>query len=188
VNLTEVYGIEDDEILTEDIFVFEQTGLKDGKVEGELKPTGARPGFLSVFAANGIDLPPGEFGIPPEDPSKPLRQRKGRWAGSTPAAGTAFRSNVGKGKVASAGGMVYVSSVGPLNPETGQIVNGSIKEHTRQCVANLKAKLEEAGSSLDKIVWANWSLREPGELEAINEESKTWYPRDGPVGQRPLMP
>ncbi len=34
VNITEVYGIEDDEILTQDIFAFEQTGVRDGKVEG----------------------------------------------------------------------------------------------------------------------------------------------------------
>src|SRR5450759_950471 len=46
INITEVYGIEDDEILTEDIFVFKQTGLRDGKVEGELRPTGIRPGFM----------------------------------------------------------------------------------------------------------------------------------------------
>ena len=37
VNITEVYGIEDDEILTQDIFAFEQTGFEDGKVQGELQ-------------------------------------------------------------------------------------------------------------------------------------------------------
>src|ERR687890_2190233 len=49
VNITEVYGIEDDEILTQDIFVFEQTGIRDGKIEGELKSTGIRPTFMPVF-------------------------------------------------------------------------------------------------------------------------------------------
>src|SRR5438034_11215297 len=43
VNITEVYGIEDDEILTQHIFAFEQTAFRDGRVEGELKPTGIRP-------------------------------------------------------------------------------------------------------------------------------------------------
>ena len=37
VNITEVYGIEDDEILTQDIFTFEQTGMEDGKVIEDLK-------------------------------------------------------------------------------------------------------------------------------------------------------
>jgi pilus assembly protein CpaF len=189
VNITEVYGIEDDEILTEDIFVFEQTAFTDGKVVGDLRPTGERPGFMGAFKANGVELPPGEFGIPPEDPSKPMRPRKSRWLGGVTgdAAGT-FRSTVGIGKAVKAGGMVYVSAIGPLNPDTGQVVNGSIKEHTRQCVANLKAKLEAEGSSLEKIVWANWSLREPSELETFSEEWLKWFPGDAPLGQGTLMP
>jgi pilus assembly protein CpaF len=189
VNITEVYGIEDDEILTEDIFVFEQTAFTDGKVEGELRPTGERPGFMGAFKANGVEMPPGEFGIPPEDPSKPIRPRKGRWAGGMTADLVgAFRSTVGIGKAVKAGGMVYVSAIGPLDPESGQVVNGSIKEHTRQCVANLRTKLEAEGSSLDKIVWANWSLREPSELETFTEEWLKWFPGDAPVGQGTLMP
>src|SRR4249919_299891 len=50
VNITEVYGIEDDEILTQDIFVFEQTAFREGKIEGRLAPTGIRPTFMSQFA------------------------------------------------------------------------------------------------------------------------------------------
>src|SRR5512140_1556879 len=71
VNITEVYGMEDDEILTQDIFAFEQTAFRDGKIEGELKPTGIRPTFMRRFKVSGIQLPPDEFGIPPEDPNKP---------------------------------------------------------------------------------------------------------------------
>src|SRR6202795_4634064 len=38
INITEVFGIEDDEILTQDIFAYEQTGIgEDGKIQGELK-------------------------------------------------------------------------------------------------------------------------------------------------------
>src|SRR4249919_3050473 len=47
VNITEVYGIEDDEILTQDIFTFDQTGFTNGRIEGTLKPTGIRPTFMS---------------------------------------------------------------------------------------------------------------------------------------------
>ena len=43
MNITEVYGIEDDEILTHDIFPFVQTGYHEGKIEGALRPTGIRP-------------------------------------------------------------------------------------------------------------------------------------------------
>jgi len=189
VNITEVYGIDDDEILTQDIFVFEQTAYRDGKVLGELRPTGIRPTFMGVFKANGIELPPGEFGIPPEDPAKPTPVGKGRWSvGGSPVAPGALRPGFGYGRAVTAGGMVYVSSVGPIDPETGQVVNAGIKQQTRQCMLNLKNKLEEAGSSLEKVVWANWSLRDAAELETFNEEWLRWFPADAPVGQGTVMP
>jgi pilus assembly protein CpaF len=192
VNITEVYGIEDDEILTQDIFTFEQTGYHDGKIEGELKPTGIRPTFMARFAASDIELPPGEFGIPPEDPNAPAlaRQGKARWI-ATEVVGSRVdpnRPKIGLGKALTAGGMVYVSSVGPVNPETGDVVGSAIKDQTRQCLTNLKAKLEAAGTSLDKVVWANWSLRDPAEFDTFNEEWARWFPGDSPVGQGTLLP
>ena len=84
--------------------------------------------------------------------------------------------------------MVYVSSIGPVDPDTGQVVSSAIKDQTRQCLANLKAKLESAGTSLDKVVWANWSLRDPTEFDTFNEEWLRWFPDDAPIGQGTLMP
>jgi pilus assembly protein CpaF len=191
VNITEVYGIEDDQILTQDVFAFEQTGVRDGRIEGLLKPTGIRPTFMGKFKASGIQLPPGEFGIPAEDPTRPglARQGKGRSvAGETLQPSAASRPPVGYGRAVAAGGMVYVSSMGPVDPDTGQVVSGAIKEQTRQCLRNLKARLEAAGSSLDKVVWANWSLRDPAEFDVFNEEWVRWFPGDGPVGQGTLLP
>ena len=189
VNITEVYGIEDDEILTQDVFVFEQTDYRDGKIEGHLKPTGIRPTFMPRFKASGIELPEGEFGIPPEDPAHPTRPGKGRFSVGAGAPGRdASGPPVGHGRAAKAGGLVFVSSMGPIDPETGQVVNGGIKEHARQCLRNLQAKLEGEGSSLDKVVWASWSLREPGEFDAFNEEWVRCFPGDTPVGQGTLMP
>ena len=191
VNITEVYGIDDDEILTQDIFAFQQTAFRDGKVEGQLKPTGIRPTFMAKFKASGIALPPGEYGIPPEDPAHPTQsgKNKGRWGtGDTLMPIDASRASVGLGRAVTAGGMVYVSSIGPVDPETGQVVHSEIKEQARQCLANLQAKLEEAGSSLDKVVWANWSLRDPTEFDEFNEEWVRWFPGDSPIGQGTLLP
>jgi 2-iminobutanoate/2-iminopropanoate deaminase len=84
--------------------------------------------------------------------------------------------------------MVYVSAIGPVDPESVQIAGTSTKDHTRQCLANLKATLEAAGTSLDKVVWANWSLKDPTEFEAFNEEWVKWFPGEAPVGQGTLMP
>ncbi len=189
VNITEIYGIEDDEILTQDIFAFEQTGVRDGRIEGELKPTGIRPTFMPQFQRMGITLPPGDFGIPSENKARPSagRQLKGRWGGTTSQEPVA-NAIVGLGRAVAAGGMVYVSAVGPIDLDTGLPVNGGIKEHARRCMENLKATLEAKGSSLDKVVWANWSLRDATEFDAFYEEWVRWYPGDSPVGQGTLMP
>jgi len=84
--------------------------------------------------------------------------------------------------------MVYVSTIGPIDPESGQVKSSAIKDQTRQCLSNLKTKLESAGSSLDKVVWANWALRDPTDFDVFNEEWVRWFPGDGPVGQGTLMP
>src|SRR6187431_3229868 len=63
-HITEVQGMEGDVIVMQDIFVFEQTGLNEGKIEGRLKPTGIRPHFAERFEVAGIHLPPNIFGSP----------------------------------------------------------------------------------------------------------------------------
>ena len=63
-NITEVQGMEGDVIVLQDVFVFEQTGIIDGKVQGHLRPTGVRPRFAEKFAEMGISLSPRVFGAP----------------------------------------------------------------------------------------------------------------------------
>jgi len=76
----------------------------------------------------------------------------------------------------------------PVDPKTGNVVSSDIKLQTRQCLENLKTRLEESGSSLDKVVWANWSLRDPTEFDIFNEEWIRWFPGDAPGGQGTLLP
>jgi len=61
VNVTEVIGMEGDVITMQDVFRFEQTAIEDGKVLGELVPTGLRPKFMDKIEAHGIHLPPSIF-------------------------------------------------------------------------------------------------------------------------------
>ncbi|HJP87515.1 MAG TPA: ATPase, T2SS/T4P/T4SS family [Candidatus Limnocylindrales bacterium] len=188
-NITEVYGIEDDEILTQDIFTFVQTGVDEkGKIVGEPKATGIRPTFMGQFARAGIELPPGEYGIPPEDPAKPTRVQKGRF-GLQDASETvdASAAELGAGRAVVAGGMVYISSIGPIDPGTQRVVRGGIRDHAKQVLANLKARLEENGSSIENVVWANWSLKEPSDFEIFNEEWVKVFPSNGPIGQSTIM-
>jgi pilus assembly protein CpaF len=187
-NITEVFGVEDDEILTQDIFTFVQTGYHEGKIEGELRPTGIRPTFMSQFQRAGVSLPPGEFGIPPEDPDKPIRPLKTRFGARTSSQAEFSAVPVGDGRTIVAGGMVYVSSIGPVDHETGQVVTGSVKEQTRRCMSNLRDRLESAGSTLDRVVWANWSLKDASDFDEFNNEWIRWFPREAPLGQLTIMP
>jgi pilus assembly protein CpaF len=62
--ITEVQGLEGDIIVMQDIFLFEQTGVTDGRIQGRLRPTGILPKFVEKFEVNGINLPRGLFGLP----------------------------------------------------------------------------------------------------------------------------
>jgi pilus assembly protein CpaF len=60
--ITEVQGMEGDVIVLQDVFVFEQTGVAEGRITGRLRPTGVRPRFAEKFSVLGIHLPTGIFG------------------------------------------------------------------------------------------------------------------------------
>jgi len=142
---------------------------------------------MPKFREGGIQLPPGEFGIPAEDPMQPDRGRLGK-ARFTTGELQPIDPSLLHGRAVTAGGMVYVSSIGPVDPDTGQVVAGGIQGQARQCMRNLQARLEAEGSSLDKVVWANWSLRDPTEFDIFDREWVLWFPGDVPVGQGTLMP
>jgi len=61
VKVSEVQGMESDTIVMQDLFVFNQTGIKNGIVQGILTATGLRPRFMPKLIANGIELPDSVF-------------------------------------------------------------------------------------------------------------------------------
>jgi len=63
VQVSEVQGMESDTVVMQDIFVFQQAGIKNGIIQGGLKPTGLRPRFLFKFSANNVEVPEGVFDI-----------------------------------------------------------------------------------------------------------------------------
>jgi pilus assembly protein CpaF len=63
VAIAEVQGMEGDVITMTDLFVFEQTGIENGRVVGRMRPTGLRPKFMDRIEAAGLQLPPSIFGI-----------------------------------------------------------------------------------------------------------------------------
>lgn len=67
-----------------------------------------------------------------------------------------------------AGGMVFTSGQIALKP-SGEMVNGDVKAQCVQVLANLKAVLEAAGSSLDKVVKTTIFLDSMDDFVAVNE-------------------
>ena len=67
------------------------------------------------------------------------------------------------------GDFVYASGQIPLDPITGNVVEGDIKIQTRRALENLKAVLEASSSSLDRVVKTTVFLKNIGDFGAMNE-------------------
>lgn len=87
-----------------------------------------------------------------------------------------------------AAGLVFVSGTGPHDPATGQIKGTTVQEQTRQCLTNIRAILEEAGSALDKIVSVTVILADEDDFAGMNEEWLRWFPSDPPARQGAKLP
>ena len=87
-----------------------------------------------------------------------------------------------------AAGLVFVSGTSPADAQTGALVGSTIQEQTRQCLTNIQAILEEAGSSLDKIVSATVVLAEEEDFAGMNEEWLRWFPSNPPARQGAKLP
>ena len=68
-----------------------------------------------------------------------------------------------------AGDFIYTAGQIPIDPKTGNFVPGAIAEQTRQVLENLKAVLEAAGSSLDRVVKATVFLKNMADFASMNE-------------------
>ncbi|MFB9994457.1 RidA family protein [Deinococcus oregonensis] len=87
-----------------------------------------------------------------------------------------------------AAGLVFVSGTSPADPVTGSFKGATIQEQTRQCLMNIQAILEEAGSSLDKIVSATVVLADEDDFAGMNEEWLEWFPANPPARQGAKLP
>ena len=87
-----------------------------------------------------------------------------------------------------AAGLVFVSGTGPHDPVTGKIVGDTIQEQTRQCLENVSAILEAAGTSLERVVSATVILLEETDFAGMNEEWVKWFPANPPARQGAKLP
>jgi 2-iminobutanoate/2-iminopropanoate deaminase len=87
-----------------------------------------------------------------------------------------------------AAGLVFVSGTAPADPATGRLVGETIQAQTRQCLTNIAAILEEAGSSLDKVVSVTVILADEDDFGGMNEEWLQWFPAKPPARQGAKLP
>ena len=66
-------------------------------------------------------------------------------------------------------GMLFISGQIPINPETGNIVEGGIYEQTEQVMKNLEGILTEAGYTFDNVVKSTCLLSDMANFAAMNE-------------------
>ncbi len=69
-----------------------------------------------------------------------------------------------------------ISAQLPIDPKSGRLVVGGVKEQTRQCLKNIKAILESIDVPFDDIVKINIFLKDLSDIEAVNEVYTTFFP------------
>jgi len=80
-----------------------------------------------------------------------------------------------------AGGFLFVSGQGPLDPGTGDVVKGPIEQQTRLVLENIRTILEAAGSSLTRVVKTTCYLKDIGDFAPMNEVYAAFFPVDPPA-------
>ena len=80
-----------------------------------------------------------------------------------------------------AGGLLFVSGQGALDPATGQPKRDSVEVESRQVMENLKTILEAAGSSLDRVVKSTCYLTDLADFQAFNKVYGEYFQKDPPA-------
>jgi 2-iminobutanoate/2-iminopropanoate deaminase len=80
-----------------------------------------------------------------------------------------------------ADGVLYCSGQVPLDPETGELVEGGIDEQARRCLRSLQAICEAAGARLEQAARITIYLTEIGDFPAVNEVYAEFFAEPFPV-------
>ncbi len=80
-----------------------------------------------------------------------------------------------------ANGFVFVSGQIPLDPKTGMVIPGDIKEQTKRVMENGKAILAAAGCGMSNVVKTTIYLKSIGDFAAVNEVYGSYFASDPPA-------
>ncbi len=77
--------------------------------------------------------------------------------------------------------MLYVSGQIPLDPKTGELVNGDVQEQTRMVMENMRAILEAAGMDFSNVIKCNIFITDMKEFPKLNEVYGSYFTEDPPA-------
>lgn len=79
------------------------------------------------------------------------------------------------------GEFIFLSGQVALDPATGELIQGTVAEQAEQALKNLKAVVEAAGSSLEKIVKTTIYLIDMSDFSTVNEVYATFFQQEPPA-------
>ncbi len=80
-----------------------------------------------------------------------------------------------------AGDLIFVSGQIPFDPITNKMVEGSIKDQTKQSLKNVKAIIEAAGATLEDVVKCTVFLKDMNDFKEMNEVYSTFFSENPPA-------
>ncbi len=80
-----------------------------------------------------------------------------------------------------AGALVYTAGQVGLDPAAGKLVEGGVAEQTRQALANVKAILEAAGTSIDRVIKTTVFMADLSQFSTMNAVYAEFFPANPPA-------
>jgi 2-iminobutanoate/2-iminopropanoate deaminase len=80
-----------------------------------------------------------------------------------------------------AGNFLFLSGQIPLDPKTGELVKGDIRQQTRQVLENIKVVLESQKLGMENVVKMTIFLKDIGSFNQVNEVYATYFPSSPPA-------
>ena len=80
-----------------------------------------------------------------------------------------------------ANGFIFCSGQMPIDPATGELVHGGIREQTARVIENLAAVLREGGARIEDVVKTTVYLKDLGEFQAMNEVYARYFGKTLPA-------
>lgn len=77
--------------------------------------------------------------------------------------------------------MIFTSGVIPINPETNELVTGTIEMQAEQAIKNLAALLQESGSSTDNVIKTTVFIKDMNDFGKVNEIYAKYFTKECPA-------